>query len=210
MVKFEKDIKVRKTRLKDNPRPRVGCLKIRLRPCQDHDWPAMSRPCLTRPCCQDQICPDYVKTMLVKTMLDKTMFDKTMSRPCLTGPCLSRPCLTRPFLPRSWSILDQFNPFLSNLIQFEHVCSSLNHFNLFGSPPRWILWSHFDTFFWIKFMNMNKIKILWFTVAQIIGHHFEFWIRRLDLLPDEFYGLILTHFLQSSHTVILPDWTLKE
>jgi hypothetical protein len=27
------------TRLKVNPRPRVGCLKIRLRPCQDHDKP---------------------------------------------------------------------------------------------------------------------------------------------------------------------------
>jgi hypothetical protein len=29
----------KKTRLKVNPRPRVGCLKIRLRPCQDHDKP---------------------------------------------------------------------------------------------------------------------------------------------------------------------------
>ena len=26
-----------KKRLKVNPRPRVSCLKIRLRPCQDHD-----------------------------------------------------------------------------------------------------------------------------------------------------------------------------
>jgi hypothetical protein len=104
--------------LKVNPRPRVGRLKIRLRPCQDHDWPAMSGPCLTRPCCQD--------------------YFKTISRPCLTRPCLSRPfwqdlvfryhVMTNLIHFVHWASLDQISPFGSDLIKFDQVWSSLIKF----------------------------------------------------------------------------------
>ena len=164
------------------------------------------RPCLSRPCLstlwQDHACQCHV------------FQDHVFSRPHLTRLCFSRLCQDHVCQDHvfqdhvcqdhvwqdhfcqdlvldtmTWSILDQFNPFLSNLIQFEHVCSSLNQFNL------WILWSHFDTFFWIKFMNyeQNQNIMIHCGSNNWTPCSFEFWIRRLDLLPDEFCGLILTH-----------------
>jgi hypothetical protein len=129
-----------KTRLKVNPRPRVGRLKIRLRPCQDHDWPAMSGPCLTRPCCQD-----YFKTISRPCLTRPCLSRPCLSRPYLTRPCLSRPCLSRPFWQDlvfryhvmtnlihfvHWASLDQISPFGSDLIKFDQVWSSLNEFEL--------------------------------------------------------------------------------
>ena len=97
-----------------------------------------SRPRLKRPCfsrlCQDHVCQDHV----------------FQDHACQDHVWQDHFCQDLVLDTMTWSILDQFDPFLSNLIQFEHVCSSLNQFNLFGSPPRWILWSHFDTFFSIK------------------------------------------------------------
>ena len=115
---FDLQTKKKQNKIEVNPRPRVGCLKIWLRPCQDHDWPAMSRPC-----CQDQICQDYVKTMLVKTMLDKTMFDKNMSRPWVTSyvkTMIDKTMLSRPNLSR----LCQDHA-CQDHVCWDHVCQEL-------------------------------------------------------------------------------------
>ena len=105
-----------------NPRPRVGCLKIRLRPCQDHDWQAMSRPWLT----------SYVKTMFDKTML---------SRPNLLRLCQDHVCQDHACQDHAWQghlcqghtyeglSMIKFDPIWSSLIKFEPIYSILIQFD---------------------------------------------------------------------------------
>ena len=141
------------------------------------------------------------------------MLVDTMSRPCLSIPCFSRPCFfqdhvwqdhvfSRPRLKR---------PCFSRLCQ-DHVCQDHVFQDHVCQDHVWQ--DHFcqdlvlDTMTWSILDQFNPFHPIWTYLSQfgqnqnIMIHRgsnnwtpcsFEFWIRRLDLLPDEFCGLILTH-----------------
>ena len=100
------------------------------------------------------------------------MFDKTMLDKTMFAK--TKTMVDKYIFAQILFLDDQFDPFLDQFNPFHPIGTSLFQF---GQNQN---------------IMIHRGSNNWTPCS------FDFWIRRLDLLPNEFSGLILTHFLQSN------------